>query len=131
MKKNTIKSFVGGHPIYVFAGCEFDPETRKYKGGHKIAEIPYSGRMLSAVFSQESDEDIEYNGVFLPTKTTPKIISVDEIPSEDECDLCIVSATYASACKSFGKDTSRLLTIGDAVVDEKGRLVGTINLYRN
>lgn len=130
-KKSLIKSFVGGHPVCVFAGCEFDPQTRKYKGGHKIAEIPYSGRMLSAHSDQTDAGEIEYNGTFLPTKTMPIFTSVDDIPGEDECDLCIVSSMYVSACKSLGKDTSRLLTIGETVVDENGHVIGTINFNRN
>lgn len=127
----TIKSFVGGHPVCIYADCVFDPSIRKYRGGRKIAEIPYSGRMLSAVVSQSNAEPLDFNGVPVPSKTPQIFEDVDPIPSEEECDLCIVSAMYVAACKYLGKDTSRLLTIGAPVVDEHNRVVGTCFLNKN
>ena len=127
----VIKSYVGGHSVKVFAECTYDPSIRKYRGGKVIAEIPYSGRMLSAKIRQDDAEPFCFNGVSIPVKTAQIFEAVDEIPGEDECDFCVVSAMYVAACKSLGLDTSRLLTIGAPVADEKGRVMGTVFLNRN
>lgn len=127
----NIKSFVGGHSLCIYADCVFDPSIRKYRGGRKIAEIPYSGRMLSAKIKQDTAPPVDFEGTLIPSKTPQLFEDVDPIPSEEECDLCIVSAMYVAACKSLGVDTSRLLTIGTPVVDEHNRVVGTCFLNRN
>lgn len=126
-----VKSFVGGHALRIFGDCEFDPFVRKYRGGRLIAEIPYSGRMLSARFNQSAADPVEYNGQSIPTLTPQIFESVDDLPDESECEYCIVSALYVAACKSLGRDTSRLLTIGVPVVDENGTTVGCCALNRN
>lgn len=126
-----IKSFVGGHSLRIFTDCIYDESIRKNRGGRVAAEIPYSGRMLSAKARQYDAEPIKFNGVFIPVKTPQIFESVDPIPSKDECDYCIVSAMYVAACKSLGVDTSRLLTIGEPVVDENGAVIGTISLNKN
>lgn len=127
----VIKSFVGGHSVKVFRGCEYDDSSRKYRGGELIAEIPYSGRMLSATIRQSSAEPIDYLGAEIPTQTPQVFETVDPLPSEQECDYCIVSAMYVAACKQLGIDTSRLLTIGTPVVDADGRIIGACGLSRN
>lgn len=127
----TIKSYVGNHPIRIYAGCVYDPTIRKYRGGRVIAEIPYSGRMLSASVAQSEDEGVPFGKAIIPTMTQQVFTGVDEIPPVEECDLCVVSALYVAACRSLGRDTSRLLTIGGVVVDEEGRTVGAVNLNRN
>lgn len=127
----TIKNFVGGHTLNIYTDCEYDPSIRKYRGGHKIAEIPFSGRMLSAKIRQEASEAVNYEGISIPTNTPQIYEGVDSIPPEDECDFCIVSAMYVAACKSLGIDTKRLLTIGAPVVDEDNRVIGTCALNRN
>ena len=96
-----------------------------------MAEIPFSGRMLSAKRRQEAAEEINYEGVSIPTNTPQILEDVDPIPPEVECDFCIVSAMYVAACKSLGIDTKRLLTIGAPVVDEENRVIGTCSLNRN
>lgn len=126
-----IKSFVGGHSLRIFTDCLYDESIRKYRSGRLVAEIPYSGRMLSAKVKQDSAEPIKFNGVLIPVKTPQFFESVDPIPDKDECDYCIVSAMYVTACKSLGIDTSRLLTIGEPVVDENGVVIGTISLNKN
>lgn len=126
-----IKNFVGGHALNIYADCEYDPLIRKYRGGHKIAEIPFSGKMLSAKIRQEIAETIEFDGVLIQTYTPQIFEDVDLIPPEKECDFCIVSAMYVAACKSLGIDTKRLLTIGAPVVDEDNRVIGTCALNRN
>lgn len=126
-----IKSFVGGHSLRIYADCAYDESIRKNRGGRLVAEIPYSGRMLSAKVRQDNAEPINYNGVLIPVKTPQIFDSVDPIPDEDECDYCIVSAMYVAACKSLGIDTSRLLTIGEPVADENGMVIGTMSLNKN
>lgn len=126
-----IKSFVGGHPLRIFTDCVYDESIRKYRGGRLVAEIPYSGRMLSAKTRQEDTEPISFNGILIPVKTPQIFEGVDPIPGTSECDYCIVSAMYVAACKSLGIDTSRLLTIGDPVVDKEGYVIGTMSLNRN
>ena len=126
-----IKSFVGGHDIHVYAGCQFNSDIRKYTGGTIIATIPFSGKILNAEAKQEESELIEYGNTVLPVMSKTIFTRVDPIPDTEECDLCIVSNKYVSACRSLGIETSRLLTIGDSVVDEEGRIIGCINLNRN
>ena len=127
----VIKSFVGGHSLSIYAGCEYDAEIRKYRGGKKIAEIPYSGKMLSAKIQQKPADNIEYQGIGIPTMTPQVFEAVDPIPPKEECDYCIVSAMYVAACKSLGIDTDRLVTIGAPVVDEENRVIGCVGLNRN
>lgn len=126
-----IKSFVGGHDINVYTDCVYDASIRKYRGGHVLTVIPYSGCMLSAKVEQKDAESVDYNGIGLQTKTPQIFTAVDPIPAKDECDYCIVSAMYVAACKSLGLDTSRLLTIGEPVADENGSVIGCINFNRN
>ena len=126
-----VKSFVGGHPLKIYRDCEYDPEIRKYRGGTLLCEIPYSGRMLSAVVRQENASPVYYGDTAVPTLTPQIFESADELPPESECDYCIVSALYAAACRVLGRDTSRLLTIGTPVVNEEGQTVGTVALNRN
>lgn len=126
-----IKSFVGGHSLRIFTDCVYEESIRKNCGGRLVAEIPYSGRMLSAKIRQEDTEPINFEGVLIPVKTPQIFEAVDPIPGTDECDYCIVSAMYVAACKALGIDTSRLLTIGEPVVDEEGRVIGTICLNKN
>lgn len=133
MTKTSMKimSFVGGHEVNVIAGAEFDPAIRKYRGGSVVAVIPFSGRMLSAKAEQKLADPVVFDGVEIPTNTPQEWTSVDELPSTEECDLCIVSAMYVAACKALGRDTSRLLTMANTVVDEAGRVVGVTGFNRN
>lgn len=126
-----IKSFVGGHSLCIYTECVYDASIRKYRGGHKTAEIPYSGKMLSAKIKQNNAEPIIFEGSEIPTQTPQVFVNVDPIPPKEECDYCIVSAMYAAACKSLGIDTSRLLTIGIPVVDDDNRVIGCVGLNRN
>lgn len=119
---------VGGHDINVYAGAQYDPQIRKYRGGHLVAVIPYSGSMLSAKMAQEPDDPIIYDGVEIPTQRS-KIVSADPVP-DDNC-YHIVSALYLAAVKAMGGDTNHLLTIAAPVVDDSGRVVGVTGLNRN
>ena len=126
-----IKSFVGGHDVKIYSDSVYDPSIRKHRGGKVAAVIPYSGRMLSAVIAQTPDAPLEYNGALIPVNTPQVFTAADPIPTENECDYCVVSAMYVDACKALGIDTSRLLTIGEPVADDEGRVIGTVSLNRN
>ena len=125
--KITVKSFVGGHDIRVYKNCVFDPDVRKYRGGTLSRVIPYGGRTLSAHISQM--DELSIDGIQIKSKQ--EFTAVDDFPDEDECIYCIVSALYVAACRQLGKDTSRLLTIGETVVDENGNTIGCVNLNKN
>lgn len=124
-----IKSFVGGHDVVVYANATYDEKIRKYRNGNKVFTIPFSGTILSAKFETSEEETIDYDGnkLFVYNK---RVKSVDPIPSKEECDLCLVSNLYAQACKELGLDTSRLITIGDSVVDDNGTVIGAINFIQ-
>ena len=127
-----IVSCVGGHPVNVFTGAEFDPTIRKFRGGEISATIPYAGFMLSAKAEQVDDEPIVEEGVEIPTKSPQKWTAVDPLPENDDGNtMYIVSAMYVAACKELGLPTNMLLTVGQTVVDETGRVVGCVNLNRN
>lgn len=125
-----VLSCVGGHPVNVFSGAEFDTSIRKFRGGNKIAEIPYAGFMLSAKAEQADDEPIVVEGVEVPTKSPQKWVSVDPLPEGNDT-LYIVSAMYVAACKELGLPTDRLLTVGQTVVDDSGRVIGCVGFNRN
>lgn len=121
-----IKSYVGGHDIDIYVGAVYDPKIRKYRGGEKVATIPYGGRMLSARTAPQMElEPIQMDGANIPVHSALIFEQVDPLPVREECDLCVVSAMYANACKALGMETSRLLTVGGTVVDDAGKVIGT------
>ena len=126
-----IKSYVGGHDINVYSGCTFDPKVRKYRGGELAAVIPYAGNMLSAKFSPAKKEIISVGNAEIILKSPQEFTDVDPLPAGNSDDLYVVSALYVAACKALGKDTSRLLTIGDTVVDDMNRVIGCVDFNRN
>lgn len=126
-----IKSYVGGHDVNVYKGSIYDPKIRKYRGGELITIIPYAGKMLSAKVAPATSETIRFDDMDIVLKSPQKFIDVDSIPEGTEDDLFVVSALYVAACKALGKDTSRLLTIGDTVVDDMNHVIGCINFNRN
>ncbi len=115
----------------IYSDSVYDPSIRKHRGGKVAAVIPYSGRMLSAVIAQSPAEPLVYNGVLIPVNAPQVFIEADPIPTDDECDYCVVSAMYVAACKVLGIDTSRLLTIGEPVADDEGKVIGAVSLNRN
>jgi len=125
-----VKSYIGGHPVRIFADCIFDESIRKYRGGHQIAEIPYGGKMLSAHIEYIDCEDIDIDGKKITIKK-PHVISVDEPPTDEHNNYIIVSALYVSACKLLGYPTDKMLTVGIPVVDNCGNVIGTIGLNKN
>ena len=125
----VIKAFVGGHDVVVYSGAEFVPAIRKYKGGTPAVTIPYAGIQLNAKARQDVAESIEIDGISIPTKTPKMWDSVDPIP--EDCDFCVVSAMYVSACKALGMPTDKLLTIDGTVVSDDGRILGCVGFNRN
>lgn len=121
-----ILNCVGGHDVNIYTDCEYNATTRKYTGGKFVTTIPYSGKML---FCKSSTVNFAEPIGDIPTMPAPAWDSVDEIP--EDCDYVIVSAMYITACKYLGLDTSKLLTLGSAVVDDSGKVIGCIGLVRN
>ena len=112
------------HAIGIYSGSEFDPKIRKYRGGSLERTIEPSGVLLNAKMEEIGDEPID--GII--TKRS-RIISADPIP--DDGNYHVVSQLYLSAARQSGWDTSRLITIGGAVVDDAGRTIGASFLVRN
>ena len=86
--------------------------------------------MLSAKMAEKT-VSVREDGIVL--KRT-EIVGCDEYPIHklNESDTyLIVSQLYLSAAKQMGWDTSHLLTIGGAVVDEAGRTIGAAFLTMN
>ena len=112
------------HSINIYCGSEFDPKIRKYRGGSLDRTIESCGVLLNARMKEIDDEPID--GIM--TKRS-SIISADPIPDDE--NYHIVSQLYLSAARQSGWDTSRLITIGGAVVDNAGRTIGASFLVRN
>lgn len=112
------------HYVNIFSGAEFDPIIQKYRGGSFERTIEPSGVLLNAKIQEIDDEPIDG----IATKRT-SIISADPIP--DDGNYHIVSQLYLSAARQSGWDTSRLLTIGGAVVDYVDHTIGASFLIRN
>jgi hypothetical protein len=89
-----------------------------------IVELPSNG-VLSAKMAKTDLNPI--NGI---TIKQSKFVSVDSLP--DGYDYYLVSAMFVAACREVGVDTSKLLTIGDAVYsDGDFKPCGTLNLNLN
>lgn len=112
------------HAINIYTGSEFDSKIRKYRGGSLERTIEPSGVLLNAQMQEIDDEPID--GIMAKRSS---IISADPIP--DDGNYHIVSQLYLSAARQSGWDTSRLITIGGAVVDDAGRTIGASFLVRN
>lgn len=117
------------HPVHIYKDAEFDPSIRKYRGGTKICTFPSVG-MLSAKMAENTVFTREDGIVFKCTE----IVGCDKYPIHnlnDSDTYLIVSQLYLSAAKQSGWDTSHLLTIGGAVVDDAGRTIGAAFLTMN
>ena len=123
-----IKNCAGRHGINIYAGAYYDGAIHKFRGGRKIFEIPFSGKFYSARPLDNPAAPLSVNGVKVPT-IRRTFGGIEPVP--DDGNLYIVSAMYVTACKEAGLDTSRLLTIGNPVVDENGRVIGCTCLIRN
>ena len=112
------------HAVNIIEEAKFSPPIRKYRGGKILTTFAPSGRLLNARMGE--DESTPIDGV--PTKRMA-ILSADPIPEGD--DFYIVSQLYLAAAREMGWNTTRLLTIGGAVVDDDGHIVGASFLIRN
>lgn len=116
------------HPVHIYKDAEFDPSIRKYRGGTKIGTFNSVG-MLNASMNERTVFTREDGVTFKQTV----IVGCDPYPInfEGSDEYIIVSQLYLSAAKQMGWDTSHLLTIGGAVVDEAGRTIGAAFLTMN
>ena len=116
------------HPVNLYKDAKFDPSVRKYRGGIKIGTFSSVG-MLNAKMEEKTVFTREDGVVFKRTE----IVGCDPYPMsfEGTDEYIIVSQLYLSAAKQMGWDTSHLLTIGGAVVDDAGRTIGAAFLTMN
>ena len=116
------------HPVNLYKDARFDSSIRKYRGGVKIGTFSSVG-MLNARMEEKTVFTREDGVVFKRTE----IIGCDPYPInfEGSDEYIIVSQLYLSAAKQMGWDTSHLLTIGGAVVDDAGRVIGAAFLTMN
>lgn len=116
------------HPVNLYKDARFDPSIRKYRGGVKIGTFNSVG-MLNASMNERTVFTREDGVVFKKTM----IVGCDPYPMnfEGTDEYIIVSQLYLSAAKQMGWDTSHLLTIGGAVVDDAGRVIGAAFLTMN
>lgn len=118
-----ILSFTGGHDIHIYAGCVYDPASGMYKGGVRVATVPFGGRRLTATTNVEPMEPLDIDGVKVPLAVSVPD-SINPMPSPEECDYFVVSGFYAHIAQLMGCDTSRMLTVRGKVIDENGRIIG-------
>ncbi len=117
------------HAIVILAPSRayFDDAVRKLitRTPVVLRTIAPSGQLLNArIVSKEAGE---IDGI--PVKST-SIASCDAVPGGE--DFYIVSQLYLAAAKQAGYDTSRLLTVGEAVYSAGDiKPVGVLNLNRN
>ena len=116
------------HPVNLYKDAKFDPSIRKYRGGIKIGTFTSVG-MLNATMNERTVFTREDGVTFKKTM----IVGCDSYPMnfEGTDEYIIVSQLYLSAAKQMGWDTSHLLTIGGAVVDDAGRVIGAAFLTMN
>lgn len=118
--------------IDIYKDAEYDSSIGVFRGGVKVAEIPYAGHSLYVKTEQVDDEPIVVEGVEIPTESPLKWISVDPLPEGDDPDtMYIVPMYYVAACKELGLPTDKLLTMGQPVVDDTGRFIGCVAFIRN
>jgi len=90
--------------------------------------IPSNNAPLNAVFAIEKCEPV--NGIATQRKA---VKAIDPLP--EGYDFYLVSAMYVAAARELGRDTSKLLTVGDPVfkIEGDGRMsvIGTLSLNRN
>lgn len=116
------------HPVHVYAYAKFDPSIRKYRGGTKIGTF----NSVGALFAKMAEKTVFTREDGVTFKRT-EIVGCDPYPMnfDGSDEYIIVSQLYLSAAKQMGWDTSHLLTIGGAVVDDAGRVIGAAFLTMN
>lgn len=123
------------HDVSIWANGTYSERDRKWLVNEKstfLHTFPKATPVNCEIVEEDSGVlEIEGKGIALKKTTYP---SVGELP--DGYDYYIVSALYVSACKGLGKDTSKLLTIGNPLfeVSPEGQVtrpVGCLNLICN
>ena len=122
-----IKNFTP-HQILIFRkeDCEFSQPHRKLflkKGASPILVLPSEGILNAQISYQQIGDDPP---IFLPITK-----SCDLLPEGD--DYIVVSALFVSAMKILRQDTSRLLTVSQAVYEnpENPRPIGCLGFNLN
>ena len=132
-----------GKNVRLYKKMEYDSDHKCYvegEHGRPYIEFPSKGILeaRSEAPRNGSERTVNCNGVSIPMKLYPKWIDVDALPigNDDECTLIsvageyvracdddeftlfIVTDEYVRACEYLGIPTTKLLTVGPAVVDE-------------
>lgn len=115
-----------GENVRLYEKMEYDYDYNCYvdgEHGRPYIEFPSKGLLeaRSEAPRNGSDCKVNCNGVSIPMKLYPKWKDVDALPvgDEDEFTLIIVTDEYVRACEYLGIPTTKLLTVGPAVVDDE------------
>ena len=114
-----------GEDVHLYEKMEYDSDYHCYvEGEHGRPYIAFPSKGILEARSEApkhgSDCKVNCNGVSIPMKLYPKWKDVDALPvgDDDEFTLIIVTDEYVRACEYLGIPTTKLLTVGPAVVDE-------------
>lgn len=114
-----------GENVRLYEKVEYDYDYRCYvegEFGRPYIEFPSKGHLeaRSEAPKHGSECKVNCNGVSIPMKLYPQWKDVDALPvgDDDEFTLIIVTDEYVRACEYLGIPTTKLLTVGPAVVDE-------------
>ena len=126
-----------GANVRLYENAEYDVAHNCYiegEDGRPYVEFPSRGCLEahSEAPTNGFDRSLDCKGVNVPVQLYPKWVDVDALPIGDEDDftLVIVTEEYVRACECLGIPTTKLLTVGSAVVDEENwiTVLGHVNL---
>lgn len=114
-----------GENVRLYEKMEYDFKYGCYiegEHGRPYIEFPSNGILeaRSEAPRNGSECTVNCNGVSIPMKLYPQWKDVDALPvgDDDEFTLIIVTDEYVRACEYLGIPTTKLLTVGPAVIDE-------------
>ena len=114
-----------GENVRLYEKMEYDSDYHCYvegEFGRPYIEFPSKGHLEARSEAPRHGWKckVNCNGVFIPMKFYPQWKDVDALPvgDDDEFTLIIVTDEYVRACEYLGISTTKLLTVGPAVVDE-------------
>ena len=114
-----------GENVRLYEKMEYNSDYKCYvEGEHGRPYIEFPSKGILEAHSEAprngSECTVNCNGLSIPMKPCPKWIDVDALPvgDDDEFTLIIVTDEYVRACEYLGIPTTKLLTVGAAVVDE-------------
>lgn len=114
-----------GENVRLYEKMEYNSDYKCYvEGEHGRPYIEFPSKGILEAYSEAprngSECTLNCNGMSIPMKPYPKWIEVDALPvgDDDEFTLIIVTDEYVRACEYLGIPTTKLLTVGAAVVDE-------------